>query len=846
MAAPRDRKHLLVPTPADGERYTPHPRKIPPFAFLRPKDRAAHARSLQDALELAQVQATARRDALGIAVQGVERGLYIEFDSLPDVELQLDSLENRKKGIELRTVQRIQADPDGPTVQRATVFIPPGALKHFVSRFQQYATEVTKKGEPKNKEMVDRIAALRLATLRALWNDEENLYPDEAEVIWWEVWLRRHDGKELERLDEFGKKADLLIGARRLAFDDRIVVLVRGATAQLSGSLDFLNDLAEVRRAKESASFFEEATAEEQAAWIAELKQRTTLPPADAPAVCILDTGVTRGHPLLEDVIAEADATAVDVTWGAHDNGGAPGHGTAMAGLAGFGDLALAFLSGAPVHLRHRLESVKILPPRGGRNDPDNYGAITAQAVARPEVTAPHRFRVFSLAVTAEDQRDKGRPTAWSAAIDAMAAGRTFDQATGSLTYVDKDKDGPRRLFVVSAGNVPPERIERGHLNRSDLEAVHDPAQAWNALTVGGYTDKAVIKDPGHAEWAPIARPGDLSPHSTTSVLFQNIWPIKPDVVAEAGNVAIRGAETDRPLGDLSLLTTNYKPFDRPLVLADGTSAASAQVARIAAIVHAEYPMLWPETVRALIVHSARWTPAMEAHFPEDEAKRAREKLVRRYGFGVPSLDRALRSANDALTLIAQGTTRPFKDGKLGEMQVHVLPWPTKTLEELEDTVVRLRVTLSYFIEPNPGERGWRRRYSYASHGLRFDVKQPTESLAAFRKSLNQLALEAEEEKPSTASDSTAWFLGPQARARGSIHSDVLLDVTARDLAERGVIGIYPVSGWWKHQDKRDRSHLGARYALLVSVETDAEAVDIWTPVAQQIGVPIEQVTVEV
>lgn len=54
------------------------------------------------------------------------------------------------------------------------------------------------------------------------------------------------------------------------------------------------------------------------------------------------------------------------------------------------------------------------------------------------------------------------------------------------------------------------------------------------------------------------------------------------------------------------------------------------------------------------------------------------------------------------------------------------------------------------------------------------------------------------------------------------------------------MIAVYPVSGWWKEQPKRDRSELGARYALIVSIQTDAEDVDIWTPVAQQVAVPIQ------
>jgi len=37
----------------------------------------------------------------------------------------------------------------------------------------------------------------------------------------------------------------------------------------------------------------------------------------------------------------------------------------------------------------------------------------------------------------------------------------------------------------------------------------------------------------------------------------------------------------------------------------------------------------------------------------------------------------------------------------------------------------------------------------------------------------------------------------------------------------------------------RDQSDLGARYALLISIETPIEEVDIWTPVAVEVGVPI-------
>jgi hypothetical protein len=153
-------------------------------------------------------------------------------------------------------------------------------------------------------------------------------------------------------------------------------------------------------------------------------------------------------------------------------------------------------------------------------------------------------------------------------------------------------------------------------------------------------------------------------------------------------------------------------------------------------------------------------------------------------------------------------------------------------------------VTLSYFVEPNPARRGWRARHRYASHGLRFDVKTGDESITEFRRRLNKQAVAEDVENPTSASDSEEWILGDQLRHRGSLHSDIW-EGSAVELADRGAIGVYPVSGWWKEQPKRDRSSLGARYALVVSIQTPAEDIDIWTPVAQQVGVPIQDIQIE-
>lgn len=838
MAAPRNRRHILVREDARAESFTPPRRKIDIPSPPVPGDRRAFASRLHDALETARQESQQARDAISIDVHGATTGLYIQFESVAGFDLKLESLENKAKGIELVAVQALDQPGGQPPIQLATVLVPDDALGHFFDRFRQYAEEDTKKGQRKHAPLLERIGDLRRATLRALWTDDPSAYPIGGQRIWWEVWLRRRDGDELARLLDFAAQQNIRIGERRLAFDDRIVVLAYATPQQLSASVDVLSDLAEVRKAKESVAFFVDIGPTEQAAWAQDLERRIVLPPAQAPAVCLLDTGITVNHPLLQRLIDPSDAMAVDASWGGHDNGGGPsqmGHGTEMAGLASYGDLAPILASSAPVQLRHRLESVKILPPTGA-NDPEHYGAITVQAAMLPEIKSPQRSRVYSMAITATDERDRGRPTSWSAAVDALAVGRSFDPTTQGLVYLG-DAAPRRRLFVISAGNVS--SLDNDHLARSDIEPIHDPAHAWNALTVGAYTEKAVIHDPSYSSWRSIAPIGELSPHSTTSVSFQPIWPIKPDVVMEGGNVATDGSTFDDSIPDLGLLSLHYNPAQRLFVHSWATSAATAQASRIAARIQHDYPDYWPETVRALIVHSARWTRTMNAHLTNAGNKTGRGQLVRRYGFGVPSLQRALRSANDALTLVVQSRIRPFDQGKMREIHFHHLPWPIQALAELGQASVSLRVTLSYFVEPNPGRRGWKKKHRYASHGLRFDVKGATETDDDFRKRLNQQALDDDEERPDTGGDGSAWYLGPRVRDKGSIHSDIWSG-SAADLAQRNVVAVYPVTGWWKEQRQRDRSALGAPYSLIISIESDAADVDIWTPVAEQVNIPTE------
>lgn len=756
-------------------------------------------------------------------------GLQIEFESFPDVELAFESLARERSGIELRNVRQ----DDEKTF--ATVFVPDGKLEVFEKLITAYLdTSKDKKSGPAHSKLLNAISEIRAATLHALWTDSPDSMPKaDEEHLWWEVWLPTRGDRQgvVNQFKEMAVGLNFRIAPGELHFPERSILLIYGSVGQMKRSMLTLNSIAELRRAKETAEFFDALSPEEQPNWIDELNDRLTLPAdgAEVPYVCLFDTGVNNGHSLLKQAIANADKHSVEPAWGVDDS---EGHGTEMAGLALLGNLTDVLVTQAPISVSHRLESVKLIPEDGANGgDAQLHGYLTSEAVDRPTVTAPYRKRVFSMAITARDNRDRGRPSAWSATIDRLA--------------YDADAQGETpRLFVISAGNIkdPNAWVEYPHSNTSD--GIHDPAQAWNALTVGAMTHLARVTETDAGHYTPIAEVGGLSPFSTTSQTWQAHWPLKPEVVFEGGNAAQDGLGAAW-MPSLSLLTTHSDPTERLFTTSNATSAASALCARMAAQLMARYPDLWPESIRGLIVHSAQWTDAMKRMFLPargEPTKAQTTELVRHCGFGEPSLDKAMWSADNSLTMICEEFLHPFKREKgkepqLRDMNLHRLPWPLAELEALGETQVEMRVTLSYFIEPNPSARGVTSRYRYESHGLRFDVKRPLESEDDFRARINVAARDDEEYANRNDNDPN-WVIGKKNRHKGSLHSDIWKG-SAAELASRGAIAVYPALGWWKTRPILERYDQRVRYSLVISINAPDVDVDLYTPIANQIGVPV-------
>lgn len=432
------------------------------------------------------------------------------------------------------------------------------------------------------------------------------------------------------------------------------------------------------------------------------------------------------------------------------------------------------------------------------------------------------------MAVTSPEYNTfDGSPTSWSAAIDSITSGA--------------DEENVKRIFVVSAGNVYPDELrESSFPNANTLHCVESPGQSWNAITVGAYSKDIEIEDMTFKEYNPVAEAGAMSPYNSTSESWKSKWPIKPDVLFDGGNMVTNGEDYSE-CSDLSLLTTNYRPLIKKFSTICGTSSATAQAAWFCSQIFAEYPDIWPETVRALMIHSAHWTEQMKRQFCiEDTKTKGRRRLLRTCGYGIPDLRKAIQCMNNSVNMVIQGELQPYSKNSMNEMHIHTLPWPTEVLKTLEDEMVTLKVTLSYFIEPGPGEVGWKDKYRYPSCGLRFDVINSDENIEDFKKRINiRMRGDDKKDKGEGTSGSKRWYLGTENRDVGSIHSDYC-ELTAVDLCDCNNIAVFPVIGWWRERSYLGKSNSKIRYSLVISLSTPRMDVDFYTPIMTEIANLVE------
>ncbi|MGF6926519.1 subtilisin family serine protease [Chitinophaga sp. W2I13] len=817
--------HLLVRDHTTSYPYTSINQGRSPVIPREGLNREQHGKSLERQMTQAVEAFDGDRD-LGF--------VYVVFKSPPDFFLDLDKLEDSGENIKLKTYKRLPSTVVGEDGEpyfyyEATVYLNTRAISTFLRKIEGYITRDTPKGHPLNRSLIANIEEIRAATLKSFWQEPELPFPENDERVWWEIWLSRVPednvtnpiGSIAERLGQ----ANIQIADRFISFPEHFVYLMKANVDELGRGLLYSDKLAEIRKPGEIVDFFTGLPYGEQTDWVNDLRNRVDFQP-DQVSVCLLDSGVTIANPLLTDLIPQAHLDTVNPAWrkdDIHPNGG---HGTPMAGLAFYGDLTELLAHRNRVEIKHHLESIKIVSPNHS-NDPALYGAITIEAVSRGEIINPQHKRIVCMAVGSDTIAHRGRPTSWSAAVDQIVFG----------AYDDPNQ---KTIFFIAAGNIDkPDRINYPLINKTI--SIEDPGQSFNAITVGAYTLKDNIDLQRYPSATPLAVRGAMAPCSTTSYYWENEWCRKPDIVMEGGNHALFRQALAYP-DSLLILSTGRGGINVPWLHNFGdTSGATALASRFGAILYQQYPELWPETIRGLVIHSADWTSEMlrNRHINQLSLDDKRH-LLSHVGYGVPNMVRARHSANNSLSLIAEREIKPYKleasQTKTDEFHLFDLPWPKEALEALHETSVKLKVTLSYFIEPNPNNKNYQLAAGYRSHGLRFKMIDRNERETAFRSRISR-AMRGDDYQ---AEGSENWILGDQIRNKGSIHKDIW-EGLAIDLASRNKIAVYPVGGWWKTRKKLLRYNNKVRYSIIVTIETPETLidVDIYTSVANLVQVDI-------
>ncbi|GAB4045839.1 S8 family peptidase [Spirosoma litoris] len=792
------------------------------------RDRNSHSQKLNNQLKAIWSKIKIKEQARTAISLPTKNGAYLEFSSQAGKELVTKSLEDIRSGVRLLNVK--YTDDQAKTVI-ATVFIPKGKESILLKKIVDYQESETKSGNPKNQNLVNSIEDIKIALVESLWTDSLKYLPKNNKS-WCEIWLRTEVNSEEQSEENVVNNFRSILEQNQIqykqniiSFPERVILLAFVNRKDLEELIELSNNIAEFRAGQETAAFWVEEKNVDQAEWVSELLSRMHLIDSNVK-VCILDTGIANGHPLLSPILGNDDCLTVNPLWGTSDHAKGSGHGTPMGGVVAYGSLESVLQQTDPVEITHTLCSVKILPPSNlPQTKTELWGNITEQAISRAEIQSPTHNMVFCMAVTAFDDVDQGRPSSWSGAVDKISFG------TEDL----------KRLIIISAGNVAEQIYWESYPDSNLTYSILNPAQSWNALTVGAYTEKVVINDSTYLGHNPLAPPGCLSPFSSTSIVWEKAWPNKPDVVFEGGNILLSpSGEYYYNYAEYGLLTVSKlfvvkSHFDT----INATSAATAQASWMAAKLMYQYPNAWPETIRGLIVHSASWSDQMLNQFNIDISKKAQVKdLLRIFGYGMPSLDKSLFTTKSSLTFISQQHIQPFiKEGssyKSNEMHFYEIPWPKDELLAMENTSVELQITLSYFIEPGPGQVGWKDKYRYQSFGLRFDLNAPLEPEDEFKKRINAEARD-EDEVITSDSGSNRWQIGKKARNLGSISSDRWYG-TASEIASCNLLAIFPVIGWWRERHNLKKYDSSARYSVLISLRTPASNIDLYTPVINKIN----------
>jgi hypothetical protein len=486
------------------------------------------------------------------------------------------------------------------------------------------------------------------------------------------------------------------------------------------------------------------------------LPARLPTPAADAARICILDSGISSNHPLLASSIAEGTSfvhgqSEVDDV----------GHGTAVAGIALYGDVEACAASN---YWKPELWlfSGKIL----------RYDSIAGEAVfdektiektleeAVAYFAGQLSCRIFNLSIgNLNSPYDSKHIRGMAYVLDRLA--REYDV-----------------LFVVSAGNfsgssnpsVPRAswREEYPDYLLMPETIIIDPAPALNVLTVGSIArHDAHFNEQRHPEIHALAAATEHQPSPFTRHGPSVKGALKPDLVAVGGNLASpmrsEGQQWRNDSRGMGVLTCNHAFIGSTLLKEiSGTSFAAPYVTHLAGRLLNQYPGASANLLRALLVNHADLSMECETAFDATLCKQYRKAKRRELprevaGYGSIDSDTLFRSSEFAVVLMCEDR---IKDNA---HQFYELPLPSDFLRSQRATR-ELRVTMAF----TPPIRTT--RLDYAATKIIFRLVKG-KSLEEIQRHFNHYVQEDTETRNDDAAPNRG--VSAQVRDKGTVQSSV-------------------------------------------------------------------------
>lgn len=552
----------------------------------------------------------------------------------------------------------------------------------------------------------------------------------------------------------------------------------------------------------------------------------TVLPPrANAPRICVIDSGINEEHVLLkESIVREASYNFLPDGNGVGDEIENGGHGTRIAG-------AIQFYNEIPKNGIFQspfwLENARVLNKDGVIPKTIQPALLLINIVDKYYKFTEQRTRIFNHSISSSIACKISRMSVWAACMDSLSYDNdiVFVQSIGNISSFSEQALNPGILNYLRNGKNYPEYL------LEDAARAANPGQAFMGVTVGAIC----LADFQNENLKSLGGKWDPSPFSRSG---PGIWGvIKPDVVEIGGSYAVNYAQpiTLQQLNELSLESVRSSP-PGPLTSRDfiGTSISTPRVSHILGKIEGQYPEESALMYRALLIHSARWP-----HWAQNIDKSQYQAVLRKIGYGVPSLDRALYSSDSRVTLYSRGNIRILNK----DLHVYKIPIPEEIRRAGNEYNILVEVTVAYKAKPRRTRKNPKK---YLSNRVDWVSSNIGESTEEFLKCVKY----SEDGHEDRNGHSIKWVIGDKEntgqtrnlkRTMGVNQKDWAV-IKAYELTDGFCIAVRGREGW----DKAGK--YPAEYTLIVSFEIlDAEVeiydqirIEVENQVQVQQQIPIE------